>query len=190
MWWKCGVFSVIMHSPPQEQCCTVTWTEWCQSVSTVLFCVSPDSATHNIPVLTEGYSYFYGPEKEVPNLTAPEEFHPGTQRMTSLIKFLILSRSILITFSFFFLVHSSTEQTLAPQATWAESVLSILTSATWQPRTDVQISVVFFCVAPLTALSKLERLFVLSCGSEQKEIASWWSDSTKTSSPGKHRVSL
>ena len=111
MWWKCGVFSVIIHSPPQEQCCAVTWTEWCQSVSTVLFCVSPDSATHNIPVLTEGYAYFFGPEKEVPNLTAPEEFHPGTQPMTSLIKFLILSRSILITFSFFF---------PCPQLHWAD----------------------------------------------------------------------
>ena len=68
-------------------------------------------------------------------------------------------------------------------------VLSSLTSGPWQPRTDVLTSVVF-SVAPLTALSEPEGLFVLSCGSEQKEIASWWSDSVKTYSPGKHRFSL
>ena len=131
-----------------------------------MFRVSPDSATASIPVLTEATLIFLALKREVPNLTASEEFHPGTQLMTSLIKFLILSRSILITFSlsfFFFLVPSPTEQTLAPQAARAESVLSSLTSGTWQPRTDVQISVVF-SVAPLTALSKPEGLFVLSCG--------------------------
>ena len=102
-----------LYSP--EQCYTVTWMEWCHSVSAVLFHVSPDSATDSTPVLAEGYSSFFGPEKEVPNLTASEEFHPGTQLMTSLIKFLIFSRSILIIFSlsFFFFFFS-------PQPHWAD----------------------------------------------------------------------
>ena len=99
-----------------EQCYAVTWTEWCHSVSAVLFHVSPDSATDSTPVLTEGYSSFFllALKREVPNLTASEEFHPGTQLMTSLIKFLIFSRSILITFSlsFFFFFN--------PQPHWAD----------------------------------------------------------------------
>ena len=99
--WKCDAFSIVTHSPPQEQCYVVTW---CHSVSAVLFRVSPDSATASIPVLTEATLIFLALKREVPNLTASEEFHPGTQLMTSLIKFLILPRSILITFSlsFFF----------------------------------------------------------------------------------------
>lgn len=105
--------------------------------------------------------------------------------MTSLIKFLILSRSILIAFRFFF---------SASWSHWADpGSTACLTRVPTEQLGLWDLAATYWCsdlCGLFVALSRLDRPFVLSCGFEQKAIASWRSDSMKTCSPVKHRFSL
>lgn len=150
-------YNYVLSFPWKVLSCCPDWVV--PFVSSVLSCITPDSAFHYTPLGSEGSTFLLVLEEKVPNLQPLRDSTLHCRPTTSLITFLILSGSILMAFSFF----SGTQSHWADPGSAAcltrvhtvQVGLKTLTATYWLSDLCGPF------VAPLTALSRLDSY--LSC---------------------------